>query len=705
MKMDSVQQAMQISREMLQRWVSAAEPLWYFPPGAEHLACFGSGYIHWGIQSNLNVAAALATLADQSDEAEANTYRERALATLRFVLETHATGHRRGANGGQWGRSWISVLGLERGMHGLWRLQPYFNDQDHELLRQVLLDEARWLLHEGRRGQHLDVHADPWGQTGKNSPESNIWNGCFLWRISQMFPEDAEANAFAQRAHDYLINGVSIAADATDSSLVAGKPVSERHVGANFFPHYALDHHSYLNVGYMVICVSNAAMLHFDCRTRGFEAPESLHHHQADLWQVLRRMIFPDGRLCRIGGDSRVRFSYCQEYLVPSLLYAYDQLGDAHAPTLLAKLVEKMQQEQQAGDDGTFYAARMKPMELNNPHYYARLESDRADVLAMLLNYAPLLPAEQSPDDSFEASAAGTWEQPEHGAMLDRNPHRIASFAWRAHRRPQAMAQPPDTSDLTDWSSNLCPFVRFLGDGGETVDKVRHCRLLTHSQTMLEGGFVTCGSIQEGVDLTIDEGAQITDVAVSHIAFAALPDGQTCVGLQRVVMVDDRMAFVQELKSLHLNLANDIFNSYNRRLTTAQGEQTLRWPPERDMVMPLESSWAHVEAGLGVTAIYGGDLVVDRSVLRRGGRYRSLAVEQLCMTAANTLKQCRPGDVLIDAGFAVLSDVTSQQTATFEAKPLELPGEQRGVEVVGLDDRRYQIIADFAKSEARVEAM
>ena len=52
-----------------------------------------------------------------------------------------------------------------------------------------------------------------------------------------------------------------------------GKPVREWHVGANFFPNYALDHHGYLNVGYMVICVCNAAMLHFDCRLPGCHGP------------------------------------------------------------------------------------------------------------------------------------------------------------------------------------------------------------------------------------------------------------------------------------------------------------------------------------------------------------------------------------------------------------------------------------------------
>src|SRR5690606_29330662 len=137
------------------------------------------------------------------------------------------------------------------------------------------------------------------------------------------------------RACEFFVNGVSIAADAADERVIDGKPIRERFRGANFFDSYALDHHGYLNVGYMVICTSNAAILHFDLARAGLAAPESLHHHQADLWEVIRSMIFADGRLARIGGDSRVRYTYCQEYLLPSLLYAADQFDDRHAMELL----------------------------------------------------------------------------------------------------------------------------------------------------------------------------------------------------------------------------------------------------------------------------------------------------------------------------------------------------------------------------------
>ena len=149
--------------------------------------------------------------------------------------------------------------------------------------------------------------ADVWNSSGKNAPESNLWNGAILWRTAAMVPDHPAAAEWQERAHTFLVNSVSVAVDAADETMLAGKQVRQRYVGANFFPNYALDHHGYLNVGYMVICVSNAAMLHFDCKLAGLPRPETLDHHQADLWRLVRRLIFADGRLALVVPDQPAR--------------------------------------------------------------------------------------------------------------------------------------------------------------------------------------------------------------------------------------------------------------------------------------------------------------------------------------------------------------------------------------------------------------
>jgi len=702
---------------LLERWAAWAETQTVPLPCARNARCepehrmFGSGYLHWGVQSNWNFAAAMATVTEHSSGEIAQRAREMALAALRAALATHVTGDRTCPDGKQWGHTWISMLGIERAMQGVASLRRQgvaslrlaMSETDNAALRRVLVSEAEWLLREARRGEHGGVCAGKWASSRMNVPESNIWSGALLWRVAQMYPDEPSAAAWKERAHEYFINGVSVEADAEDETVVAGKPVRERHVGANFFPNYALDHHGYLNAGYMAICTSNAAILHFDAKRAGWERPESLDHHQRDLWNVLRRMVFADGRLARIGGDSRVRYAYCQEYLLPSLLYFADRFQDPHALELAERQVEWIAREAEGNTDGSFYGTRLAHLRNTNPHYYCRLESDRAVVLAMLLNYLPLVNTPAPSTKDFEESVSGDWVEHEHGAVLTRSPTRFASFSWRSHGLGQALCVPPQRSDLAEWSRNLCPVLRFLGD--TDVEGGRHRRLIRNTITTLPGGFVTSGSIMEGVDVSVDEGGSCTDQAVSHIACAALPDGHTCVVIQYVVAASDRLGYLTELKGLHLNIPNDLFNRYRRHFATQSGTVTLKSPAERSEVIALGERWLNVDGVLGVVRLYGGEgLFVDRSAEPRGGKYKSIRVEEVCTSVRAEVWRPEPGSVLIDIACAVLSNVDAAGTAAFEGAALAFGDALlRGVRVQGQDGTRYTVVANFGDADAVAE--
>src|SRR5690606_30852901 len=164
----------------------------------------------------------------------------------------------------------------ERTMHGAAALEPWMTDEDHGLLRKVLVAECDWLL-----GEYTVVgglYAKDWN----NKPESNLWNGSLLIRTALAYPDSPRAELYREKGLVFLINSISIPTDAEDNTLKDGKTVAERFVGANFFESMALNHHDYLNVGYMVICLSNMAMLHFEFKRRGKRAPESLYHHMAE---------------------------------------------------------------------------------------------------------------------------------------------------------------------------------------------------------------------------------------------------------------------------------------------------------------------------------------------------------------------------------------------------------------------------------------
>jgi len=138
--------------ELLLPWPRFAERFWYPIPGRGDLGCFGSGFNHWGVQTNQKYLAAMAVLAmdDAADERAAGMSREqmldRALSALRYELATHASGLLRRTDNSQWGHTWISGLGIERMMHAVDALDGRLGDEDRDALRRVLTSEADWLL-------------------------------------------------------------------------------------------------------------------------------------------------------------------------------------------------------------------------------------------------------------------------------------------------------------------------------------------------------------------------------------------------------------------------------------------------------------------------------------------------------------------------------------------------------------------------------
>jgi hypothetical protein len=122
--------------------------------------------------------------------------------------------------------------------------------------------------------------------------------------------------------------------------------------------------------------------------------------------------------------------------------------------------------------------------------------------------------------------------------------------------------------------------------------------------------------------------------------------------------------------------------------------------------LDLNSPWVNVEGKLGLVALYGGSsLRVDRTAERRGGRYRSLYVDEFCLHAETTTTRRAPGETLIDVGFAVLSGADAVQTAAFEGGELDIdqPG-VRGVWAIGADGWRYILLVNWSDTPAAVDA-
>ncbi|CAG7626239.1 hypothetical protein ACFQI7_14255 [Paenibacillus allorhizosphaerae] len=718
----------QIYISLLQKWVNGARKHVIYFPDRPELACYGTGEDTWGVQTNQKALAAFATVAaDPRFEAAAAgisrwELQELALRMLRYSLQSHIEGDYHCTDNASWGHTWISVLGLERMMHGVDALSPLLQDADKTLLRKVLLSESDWLL------DHYPIVGGLLAKDGHNKPESNLWNGAFMLRMLAMYTDCPRAEAYREKALGFLINGISVPSDAHDETVMDGKKIADRFVGANFFDTLSLNHHGYLNVGYMVICLSNMAMLHFMYRSKGIQAPEALYHHMKELWDVVKLCTFEDGRLLRIGGDTRVRYTYCQDYVLPVWHMIGDVLGDPDCARFEEGWLKQIELETVRNGDGTFLSERCGPLEQASPLYYTRLESDRAVALSMGLAWKRLVRGgtggwkeeagaaletagkEQACASSpivRDSSGLG-WQDAYHGAYVHRSAKRDASWVWESAEKPQGLCLPAGASDMAEWRENLSPRLRGLG-------KVTEQRLEKHDGTMFDGGFITWGSTLVQTQGLMAEGQKDHPIARSAIACAALPDATHMIVIQYATAA--RRTYVHEVKGLNLLMPNDLFNGSERTYYWASGQAVLQGAGSAEETIRTGSRWVNVDDRLGIVAVYGTEgLSIHRPGRRQIGLKEKLVTagstgmlyaDELCGPLEVGLQAVEAGQVIVDAAYVIQAGEEHESTrayaapdSTFVAAIQHDTGEVRAVRVKGADAHTYVLAANFGGTEA-----
>lgn len=695
----------------LETWPAAICRYLHILPEQPQLGCYGTGdHGHWSVQANNTAAGAFAVLATDPDVDVTRTGMTRdemlawALRLLRYAIHSHHSGGGATTDREPWGHTWISALGLERMMHGVHRLEPYLTDRDREGMQRLLVSECNWLMDCYFRGSGKTPGAVTAGLVNQNHPENNIWNGCMLHRTARRYPDTPRRDEYLEKGTEFLLNGISIEADAVAALKVAGKPLSAWHVGANFFPSYALNHHGYLNIGYMVICLSNIAMLHFACRANAWEAPEGLYHHARDLWQLVKTCTFPDGRLWRIGGDTRVRYCYCQDYAIPTWRLADDYFGDPDALELENGWLSILETEAAANPDGAFLSARLADMDAVSPLYYTRLEGDRAASLSMGVcwHQMPRTPQSGNTEDA-PVEILTDWSDDYHGSVMVRGRHRMASWTWlAAQKAPSGQCVPPWKSCMAEWHQSLTGCIKGLG-------RIHEIRYEPTLQQSFPGGFIICGRMTTHSMEYLAEGESNRDVACTDQAFIALPDDRTLVIMQRA-RVGCR-TWLQSVKGLYLPVPNDLFNGNRRTAHDAGGQFILTGCPENAQTRPVNGHWLNLDQCLSVMRVFGPDLVIHqpagRQIMIRGKERAGghLHADEICCGYTEGLHAVEAGTVLFDLGAVVLSGIDAAGTRTFHdtEPPLAVntvTPEVRALTLRGADERRYFVMVNFGNREA-----
>lgn len=674
--------------KMLTCWEQHARGDMFTLPGTDALMTYGTGYGGWAVQTTQKAAGALAMLgAVKSDHALI----KKAQSMLRFNLESHLTGSRTCLDGQKWGHTWISALGIERMMHGIDAIWSFLTEGDRALLERVLVSECDWICDD------YEIKAAPLSDTLCNRPESNAWNGSLLFRTAVMFPQTPRAQIYLESADAYLSNAVSFPED-------LGR--NPKCVGHNFFETSALNHHGYLNIGYMVITLSQLAMLYFFCRERGIAPPKSLYQHVPQLWQLVKSCITPDGRLIRIGGDTRIRYCYCQDYAIPVWLFIQDYLGDPDCAQFLSGWLGIVRSEMEQNKDGSFLSCRCGKMRSYSPIYYTRLESDRAVSLSMALSWVPNR-SSKAPVPPLRA-----WHDDFHGSTLVRSKGGIVSWTWRGASGPVGLCLPESDSSLAEWDKNLAGEIRGLG-------LTHRYELISHHEIMFEGGFLTMGTM-DIIGQLFEAEQQTTDhLAREKIVFVLLPDSQTAIVLQYAFVQAQKRSYVSLIKGLKLNVPNDLFSKGTRTYFHEHG--TLRCESLcAEAASPL-GKWVNIEGKLGVCLSYGRENLTLYSPGRRqamverpphlytGHDTGSLCSDEIITAFDTNLQEIWGERTLIDTGAVIQLHATPTETraASVLENRITLRTDQnsrlRYAEATGTDGNRYCVLTNFGDLPADVQ--
>ncbi|MCM8786422.1 MAG: hypothetical protein NC827_07505 [Candidatus Omnitrophica bacterium] len=646
--------------KLLKNWLKSYKNFLFSPKGKPELLFYGTGYSdNWSVQTNLKAFGAIAVL---SSLLNSKQLQGQAIKLLRFSLETHIEGTFTCTDGKKWGHSWISVLGLERAMHGLEAIKGLLTENDLLLLKKVMISESDWLVDQYYRRSPEEKREIKAGLIENNDPESNIWNGSFLLRVSLMYPEEKRRVEYINKAIQFIVNGLSIPSDKFSDEIIEGKKVSEWFVGPNFFDTFALNHHGYLNIGYMVICLSNLAILHFTYRLKNINPPKFIYRHVEQLWNVLKNFILPDGRLLRIGGDTRIRYCYCQDYIIPALLFIYDFLGDRDCIEFEKGWLKIVKKEMDYNKDGSFLSKRLKGLLSVSPLYYTRLETDRAITLSMGAYWRKMLILGKK---QKKIRVKNFWYDNYHGAIFIRSRKRINSFCWIAAQPPQGLCLPQNKSDIVEWRNNLSGII--IGTGRNNYHKI-----LNHKEYIFKGGFATLGKTQIISENFIEEGRNSEILSENTILFICLPDDTTTLVLQR--FLSKNFIFIKEIKGLLFNLPNDIFNNCVRYIYSE--EKTIKLLKQRksgQKVLKIKSNWVNIDNCIGIVGVYGSDsFYIKQSCIGQTGlklsQYESqvintgLYVEEICYPYKSGLIPIKENEKIIDIACLVYTEITAEKT-------------------------------------------
>ncbi|MDB6057423.1 MAG: hypothetical protein JWO95_1267, partial [Verrucomicrobiales bacterium] len=229
--------------------------------------------------------AALLKYSDVLTKGERDEYKSKTLATLRYLTSTHVTGTQKCPDGKHWGDHWQSAFWDSTATFGVWLI---WDDLDPQLQKDV----ERVIAHESDRFLNTKP---PGGSFNDTKAEENGWNLTCIAMAVNMFPKHSHHAAWHQKAIEYMMNTLSDPQDATDNTLVDGRPVREWFSGANVHSDFTLENHGFFHPSYIACSsyfLTQTAMYYTYAHQ---SVPQAANHHLMDTWRLYQNFILPNG--------------------------------------------------------------------------------------------------------------------------------------------------------------------------------------------------------------------------------------------------------------------------------------------------------------------------------------------------------------------------------------------------------------------------
>ena len=273
----------------------------------------------------------------------------RVRAAWRYLASSHRSGSGACADGEQWGRSWQSSLWV--GASGLAALLVW-NELDAPLraqIERVVVDEA------DRKIDAQPRDASP----GNTAAEENGWDTHAPAIAVALFPDHPHAGAWLRAAQVFAANTLSVAADRDSDAMLGDDRVRDIVTTANLFDDFTLDNHGFFHPSYLKVSVQELGeallMLALGDQRHGTANAARLRpyalHHVADAWQVMKRLLLPDGEYAfPSGSDWALHLPSSSSYLA----FVTTALGDPLAALAERRAFTAAQVQQRASSDGRF---------------------------------------------------------------------------------------------------------------------------------------------------------------------------------------------------------------------------------------------------------------------------------------------------------------------------------------------------------------